>query len=337
MNHDIAPGLREALDRLGDEYGPMGVALAAADRTDRTRLMDELQNEAIDDEMATGDKPAPEPTVTLTIPSEGLYEVPLRGIPQGPDPIPDDEADHGATYRQIGDNVYIDVNEPPAPSVPRRVAYGVHLTPEGGIAQDRLTPEQLDEIAGDPPPHLVHATRELAILRARTPDVDADDFALHESLVAAVRAFHQYGHSGGSVGWGIDTLTRLLRMEPLSELTDDPDEWIDQSPANGGEPLWQNVRDSAVFNTEPKVEGSWSVNDTPGPVLETPPRPWIEIVHPDDANGDGMGWEVRLVGPDDVLIARAKGSTFLTALGALVNRAGRDALEATLRDSWIGK
>lgn len=47
---DTAPGLIEGLRRLGDDYGPLGVALAAADLTDTRLLIQRLIAERSDDD-----------------------------------------------------------------------------------------------------------------------------------------------------------------------------------------------------------------------------------------------------------------------------------------------
>lgn len=87
-----------------------------------------------------------------------------------------------------------------------------------------------------------HARRELELCGQT-----AEDPGYAASIVAAVAAFASYGHSGGSAMVGVEQLYRLLRYEPLSPLTSDPDEWIDQS-ASCGVPLWQNKRDPRAMS-----------------------------------------------------------------------------------------
>jgi hypothetical protein len=92
-----------------------------------------------------------------------------------------------------------------------------------------------------------HARRELELSGATT-----EDPALAESLVKAVEAFAAYGHSGGSAEWARTTLALLLAFEPLSPITTDPAEWIDQTEACGGgidgKRTWQNVRNSRALS-----------------------------------------------------------------------------------------
>jgi len=55
VSHDTAPGLIEGLRRLGDDYGPLGVALAAADLTDTRLLIERLTAERGDDDPVSPD------------------------------------------------------------------------------------------------------------------------------------------------------------------------------------------------------------------------------------------------------------------------------------------
>lgn len=101
-----------------------------------------------------------------------------------------------------------------------------------------------------------HAERELA-LRGEDPELIAN-------LVATVRTFAEFGHSGGSAPFAIDYLTRLLRYEPLTPITSDPAEWIDRSEMSGY-PIWQNVRDGRAMSEDGGK--TWSlVGEPPGPM-----------------------------------------------------------------------
>lgn len=75
---------------------------------------------------------------------------------------------------------------------------------------------------------------------------------LKASLVAAIKGFTTYAHSGGLVGWAIETLTRLLSFENLASLNsiaEDPTEWINHSD-KPELPVWQNRRNSKVFSDD---------------------------------------------------------------------------------------
>lgn len=90
-----------------------------------------------------------------------------------------------------------------------------------------------------------HARRELELCGQT-----AEDPAFAESLVSAVAAFADYGHSGGSAGVGVAMLNDLLQFRPLSPLTNDPAEWTDVAWASPGVPLWQSKRDPAAFSED---------------------------------------------------------------------------------------
>jgi hypothetical protein len=60
------------------------------------------------------------------------------------------------------------------------------------------------------------------------------------------RVFSLEGHSGGSASIVIPWIEKTLSWEPITPLTGEDDEWLDQSEASGY-PLWQNKRCSRVF------------------------------------------------------------------------------------------
>ncbi|WP_329047075.1 hypothetical protein [Streptomyces sp. NBC_01422] len=90
---------------------------------------------------------------------------------------------------------------------------------------------------------VAHARRELCIL--------GEDRDTIRGLCKVVQAFADMGHSGGSAPYAIAYLERLLRFQPLTDLTDDPAEWIDRH-AEGmtPTPLWQSQRNSEAFSTD---------------------------------------------------------------------------------------
>ena len=57
-----------------------------------------------------------------------------------------------------------------------------------------------------------HAIRELALI--------GEDEWMTEGIVKVMRAFSEGGHSGGSAFHAIPIIEKLLRYEPLSDLTD---------------------------------------------------------------------------------------------------------------------
>ncbi|MEV6897486.1 hypothetical protein [Amycolatopsis sp. NPDC051372] len=87
-----------------------------------------------------------------------------------------------------------------------------------------------------------HARTELELL--------GEDPVYSASLVATVAAFASFGHSGGSAACAREQLHALLAFEPLTPLTDDPDEWCDVAEYGPGTPLWQNRRNPAAFSND---------------------------------------------------------------------------------------
>jgi hypothetical protein len=88
-----------------------------------------------------------------------------------------------------------------------------------------------------------HARHELRLI--------GEDPATIRGLAKVVQAFADMGHSGSSAHFAARYLDKLLRFQPLSELTSDPAEWIDRH-AEGltSSPLWQSRRNSEAFSTD---------------------------------------------------------------------------------------
>lgn len=87
-----------------------------------------------------------------------------------------------------------------------------------------------------------HARRELALI--------GEDDWLTEGLCKVIAAFAEMGHSGFSAEHSTVVLEKLLRYQPLSPITDDPAEWMDRAQEMGGEPFWQNIRDSRAMSRD---------------------------------------------------------------------------------------
>jgi hypothetical protein len=89
---------------------------------------------------------------------------------------------------------------------------------------------------------VAHARRELRII--------GEDSDTITGLCRVIRAFADMGHSGSSAHFASLYLDKLLRYQPLSELTDDPAEWIDRH-AEGltPTPLWQSHRNPEAFSS----------------------------------------------------------------------------------------
>lgn len=90
---------------------------------------------------------------------------------------------------------------------------------------------------------VAHARRELRII--------GEDRDTIRGLSRVIQAFADMGHSGSSAHHCAAYLDKLLRYQPLSDLTDDPGEWIDRH-AEGltTSPLWQSKRNPEAFSTD---------------------------------------------------------------------------------------
>lgn len=98
MSADIALGLGELLDRAGDEWGPLGVALAAAERTDIAVLVRQL-SESADQQPPSPTPPSPE-------------AIPTTETSAGPTPtIPDAEVGVMAVVAQFLDPLDADARD----------------------------------------------------------------------------------------------------------------------------------------------------------------------------------------------------------------------------------
>lgn len=96
-----------------------------------------------------------------------------------------------------------------------------------------------------------HARRELELI--------GEDPKYVDSIVRAIEAFADYGHSGGSAEIAVEQLTRLLRFENLAPITDNPADWEDRSGISGY-PVWQNRRNPKLMS-ENCGKTYWDVND----------------------------------------------------------------------------
>lgn len=173
---------------------------------------------------------------------------------------------------------------------PYRMLLGLMVANDQPCRAPMCGVSMIRHLTGDVPPHLVD------LIRAEDPDqpdfpaVDSnlvqhaiDEMARTdndpwyvESVIAAVRGFAAGRHSGGSAFMAIDQLTRLLRMENLTPLTDDPAEWQDRS-VESGFPLWQSTRNASAFSEDGGKTFS-IIGDTYRHVAE--PRPSVEPEHP---------------------------------------------------------
>lgn len=110
---------------------------------------------------------------------------------------------------------------------------------------------------------VAHARRELRIV--------GEDQDVINGVCRVVQAFADMGHSG-SAHFTALYLDKLLRYQPLSDLTDEPAEWIDRH-AEGmtTSPLWQSVRNSEAFSHDGgKTYYLLSEQEAAGDIATTP-------------------------------------------------------------------
>ncbi|MCX4885919.1 hypothetical protein [Streptomyces sp. NBC_00847] len=128
---------------------------------------------------------------------------------------------------------------------------------------------------------VAHTRRELRII--------GEDKFVVDGLCRVVQAFVDMGHSGGSAHFAALYLDKLLRFQPLSELTDDPGEWIDRH-ADGTTPvpLWQSKRNPEAFSTDGGVPLSVGRARLPQVLVPHPPSASAPPSRPRSALRPGM-------------------------------------------------
>ena len=93
-----------------------------------------------------------------------------------------------------------------------------------------------------------YAKRELELAGLLNKDADYDGM-LGSAVLDIVKKFATQGHSGASASMAVAILEKLLRYEPLTDITSDPDEWVYISEDQGG-PIWQNRRRGTSFSRD---------------------------------------------------------------------------------------
>ena len=90
-----------------------------------------------------------------------------------------------------------------------------------------------------------HAWDELVRVGAFTADTDFYGGMTGRAIMELIETFAAQGHSGASAPTVIAAFAKLASFEPLTALTDDPDEW--QEVADG---LWQSCRKPDAFSRD---------------------------------------------------------------------------------------
>jgi len=88
-----------------------------------------------------------------------------------------------------------------------------------------------------------HARRELVIIGEEPETIDW--------YVRVIDTFNEMGHSGSSAAITTQVLNRLLQWQPLTDLTNDPHEWMFIADDIAGMPnLWQSLRNPEAFSND---------------------------------------------------------------------------------------
>lgn len=93
-----------------------------------------------------------------------------------------------------------------------------------------------------------YAEKELGRAGLFSKDSDYGGMIGH-AVMDIITIFSKQGHSGSSASMVTQLLEKLMRYEPLTPLTYEPDEWWDVSEQSGT-PLWQNKRDFKIFSID---------------------------------------------------------------------------------------
>lgn len=89
------------------------------------------------------------------------------------------------------------------------------------------------------------AKEELRRLRAGDHEADEMQDMMEAHILRMVKTFADEGHSGFSAAYAVNILDKVLRLEPVTPLTGDDDEWTDLG--HNDEMAAQNKRCSHVF------------------------------------------------------------------------------------------
>jgi hypothetical protein len=110
-------------------------------------------------------------------------------------------------------------------------------------------------------PLVTYAREELERAGLFDPDSNYGGM-LGPAALDIVKVFAGQGHSGASAEIVTQIAVRLMRFQPLTPLTFDPDEWIiHEGLGEQGAVLWQNRRKSTVFSDDQGT--SWYDLDEP--------------------------------------------------------------------------
>lgn len=130
---------------------------------------------------------------------------------------------------------------------------------------------------------VAHAKRELEISGAG----EDYDGMIGGAVLELIEIFAKQGHSGYSAMVTLSVFDHLARFKPLSDLTNDPDEWMKVSGPNTDFPeheeSWQSIRRPDAFSNDGGITYTLLDDEVEGTVYQSERR----IPCPNDTNGDG--------------------------------------------------
>jgi len=106
-----------------------------------------------------------------------------------------------------------------------------------------------------------HAQRELKLAGLFDDDSDYNGM-LGEAVLKLIELFAKQGHSGMSAAMTRELFNKLATYKPLTEITDDVNEWGDvtEYDPSSGKPLWQSRRNPSLFSND-KGKTYWDIDE----------------------------------------------------------------------------
>lgn len=91
------------------------------------------------------------------------------------------------------------------------------------------------------------AKRELKIISDKCEEGEDSKMqsAINEDIMQIIKTFSEQGHSGFSASYVISIINKLLKFQPLSELTGNDDEWVKLDYTE--DVCYQNIRCPSIF------------------------------------------------------------------------------------------
>lgn len=95
-----------------------------------------------------------------------------------------------------------------------------------------------------------HAQKELELAGLFDKDSDYDGM-LGEAVLELIELFAKQGHSGMSAALTRELFDKLANFKTLTEITDDPDDWMDVTDyGDKNKPMWQSRRCPSLFSSD---------------------------------------------------------------------------------------